>query len=175
MEGRGCKHHGHLLSNILLLSLVINQNNIMKKVVYLFAMASLGLFSCTRDNPPGPVPASSLDGKWKMVSSKDNISGTVMTKPATEAADVEIIFTLPVSDTGSFTAKTANNEIGKSYYYLGTHQAISIPVINSTKVGETLWGGQFVFNILNSQSYFFETDGKLDIVTSVKTLAFVKE
>ena len=110
-----------------------------------------------------------------MVSSKDNTSGSIMTKPAIEAADVEIIFTLPVSDTGSFTARTANNEIGKSYYYLGTHQAISIPVINTTKVAETSWGGQFANYILNSQSYFFEADGKLDIVTSVKTLAFVKE
>ena len=44
-----------------------------------------------------------------------------------------------------------------------------------TKVAETLWGNEFVNNIRTSQEYSFEIGGRLNIITTSKTLTFQKQ
>lgn len=141
----------------------------MKLCILLISLTGLMLFACKKDT----VPAS-IDGTWKMIMVKENAANASITKPSSIPGDVIITFVPVSSTTGTLSGKTPSNHIWPSTYTLGSNQAISIPVLDMTKIGETSWGSQFVDNIREAQQYSFETGGKLNIRTINKTLTFQK-
>lgn len=147
----------------------------MKRSVILISLIGLMLFSC-RKTASDTVPAS-IEGTWKMIVVKDNAGSSFITKPSSVQGDVIITFVPNSSTTGTFSGKTPSNEITgfgiwSNAYTIGPNQAISIPDMSMTKVGETFWGRQFVDNIRDAQQYSFDTGGKLNLRTINKTLTF---
>ncbi|MEP6584437.1 MAG: hypothetical protein ABJA90_09220, partial [Ginsengibacter sp.] len=117
---------------------------------------------------------SSLDGTWKMVLVKDNVTGSIMSKPASLYGDVIITFVSGNISSGAFNGNTPTNDLGPDSYTIGDNNTISIPVLSMTKVAETSWGLQFVGNIRNAKRYVFAAGELLDIITSNKILTFEK-
>ena len=145
----------------------------MKQFIFLIAASGLTLFSCKKSDSFDHIPAS-LDGKWRMVIVKENVSGLTAIKPSTVQGDVDIIFTSTSSTNGTFTGNTPTNDIWQNQYSIGANQSMTIPCLAMTKVMETSWGNEFVDNIRNSQEYSFEIGGILKIKTPAKTLSFRK-
>ena len=146
----------------------------MKQLLLLVTIIGVSLFSCNRTNSTNPNPAL-LDGKWRMITVTENISGSSSTKPSTIPGDVDIHFTSVSTGNGIFNGNTPSNQIEQSTYSTGTNQSLVIPELNMTKITETSWGNEFVDNIRSSQSYSFETDGRLNIKTANKILTFRKQ
>ena len=146
----------------------------MKHLLFLIPIIGLTLFSCTKSESCGPTPTS-LDGKWKMVSVKDNNSGAIITKPSSVQGDVVLNFTTINPTDGTFDGNTPTNSIQPNDYFIGSNQSMNIPNLSMTKVAETTWGNEFVDNIRSSQEYNFETCGRLNIKTINKTLTFEKQ
>lgn len=145
----------------------------MKQAIFLIAIIGVSLFSCKKTDSVDSIPTS-LDGKWRMIIVKENISGLATTKPSTIQGDVDITFTFTSSTNGTFIGNTPTNDISQNDYTIGANQSIAIPNLSMTKVMETSWGNEFVENIRNSQAYSFEIGGKLNIKTTNKTLTFRK-
>ena len=145
----------------------------MKQILFFALMLSLTQSGCKKSDSLSPVPTS-LDGKWRMITVKDNASGLTTTKPASIQNDVDIIFTSTNSTSGTFIGNTPTNDIWKNGYSTGANQTIAIPVLSMTKVAENIWGVLFVDNICSSQEYTFEIGGILNIKTTNKTLTFHK-
>lgn len=143
----------------------------MKISVFFFAILSLTIFSCTKQNSVSPRSAT-LDGSWRMIAVTDNSSGSVITKPSSVQGDVDITFAAISDTSGTFYGHTPTNDISQSDYVTGANYRLSIPFLYMTKVGETSWGYEFVYNIRNSQEYRFESGNKLVIKTTNKTLIF---
>ena len=146
----------------------------MKQAVFLITLIGvIFLFSCKKscsiDNE-----LSSLNGKWRMIIVKENVSGFTTTKASAIHGEVEITFISTSSTAGSFIGNTPTNEIWQNDYVIGSNKSITIPTLSMTKVMETSWGKEFVDNIRNSQEYNFERGGKLNIKTTNKTLTFRK-
>ena len=145
----------------------------MKQTFLFIAIISLTLFSCKKPNSVDTTPTP-LEGKWRMIMVKDNVSGLITTKPTSIQKDVDITFTSTNPAFGTFIGNTPTNDISKNEYSIGPNQTISIPALGMTKVGETSWGSLFVDNIRSSQEYSFEIGGRLNIKTADKTLTFKK-
>ncbi len=145
----------------------------MKQAIFLIAITGLTLFSCKKSDSIHPIPAS-LDGKWRMIIVKENLSGLTTSKPSTIQGDVDITFISTSSTNGTFTGNTATNDIWQNDYSIGANQSMTISILDMTKVMETSWGKEFVDNIRNSQKYRFEIGGRLNIMTTNKTLTFRK-
>ena len=144
------------------------------KQLFLLAMISMALLSCSKPGNHCSSNQASLAGKWRMIIVKENASGSTTTKPASIQGEVDILFTSTNSTKGIFTGNTPTNEIFPSDFNVAPNQALTIPAVSMTKVAETSWGDEFVQNITVAQSYSFETDGKLNIHTVNKTLTFKK-
>ncbi len=144
----------------------------MKLSILLMLLIGLMFFSCKK-NVSDTVPTS-LNGTWKMIIVKENSTSATMTKPSSIQGNVLITFVSNSSTTGTFSGKTPSNDIDTNDYSTGTNQAILIPNLSMTKVGETSWGSQFIDNIRDAQQYSFETGGKLNIRTIKKNLTFKK-
>ena len=110
-----------------------------------------------------------------MIAATDNQSGVVNTKPAAFQGDVDITFDEENDTSGTFYGNTPTNEISTSDYSSGPNQRLTIPFLSMTKVGETSWGKEFVDNIRSAQQYSFESESKLVIKTTTKTLTFKRE
>ncbi|MEO6454393.1 MAG: hypothetical protein ABIN97_09990 [Ginsengibacter sp.] len=147
----------------------------MKQISLLLAVFSLAMISCNKIElaSVGQIPGL-LDGKWRMITVKENASGFTSVKPPALQGEVEITFTSVSNINGTFTGNTPTNHIDPNNYIIGTTHSLTIPGLSMTKVMETPWGNEFVDNILNSQEYSFEIDGKLNIKTTNKTLTFQK-
>lgn len=145
----------------------------MRQILLFVLIIGLTPIACKKSNSSCTTPTS-LDGKWRMLSVKDNTSGLITTKPATIQNDVDITFTFTNPTTGTFTGNTPTNDIGKNDCSIGANQTISIPALAMTKVAETSWGILFVANIRASLEYNFGTGGILNITTTNKTLSFRK-
>ena len=141
----------------------------MKQIFILIAVTGLIILSCKKNNQVDCVPKS-LDGKWRMIIVRENISGLTITKPSSINGDVDITFTSSSLSNGTFAGNTPTNDIGQTDYSTGPNQTITIPGLNMTKVMETSWGEEFVGNIRNAERYSFEIDGILNIKTTNKTL-----
>jgi hypothetical protein len=146
----------------------------MIKLLLFVVLLGLTQIGCKKSSLTDPAPTS-LDGKWRMIVVKDNASGLKITKPKTIQSDVEITFTSINSTTGIFIGNTPTNDIWQNDYSTGTNQSISIPCLSMTKVAETPWGNEFVDNIRSSVEYSFEIGGRLNIMTTNKTLTFQKQ
>lgn len=143
----------------------------MKHLLFLIAIIGITHFSCSRNDSTAPPP---LAGKWRMIWVTESSSGARTTKPASIQKDVDILFTSASATDGTLSGNTPSNSIYQSDYVTGVNQALTIPSLNMTKVGETSWGYEFVENIVTAQKYSFETDGVLNIKTAAKTLTFKK-
>lgn len=145
----------------------------MKQLFILSAIISMLTVSCKK---PGSCNSdkSSLDGKWRMVTVKENSSGASTAKPASIQGEVDITFTTTKPAGGIFFGNTPTNDIWQNDFSTGANQAISIPVLSMTKVMETSWGNEFVDNIRSAETYSVENAGKLHINTGSKTLIFRK-
>ena len=146
----------------------------MKQILFFAVILSLTQFGCKKSDSSEPAPTS-LDGKWRMITVKDNASGLTTTKPASIQNDVDITFTSTNLISGTFIGNTPTNDIWKNDYSTGANQTITIPVLSMTKVAENSWGVLFVDNICSSQEYTFEIGGILNIKTTNKTLTFHKQ
>ena len=146
----------------------------MKQILFFVVMLSLTQFGCKKSDCLESEPKS-LDGKWRMITVKDNASGLTTTKSPSIQNNVDLIFTSTNSNSGTFIGITPTNEISKNSYSIGTNQTITIPVLSMTKVAETSWGILFVDNICSSQEYTFEIGERLNIKTTNKTLTFLKQ
>lgn len=147
----------------------------MRQLLFLAAVISLTQIACKKPaafNRPAPAL---LDGQWRMIAVKDNISYAITTKPASITGDVDITFTPVTASAGTFMGNTPTNEIWRSGYTTGLQQTISIPAMGMTKTGETSWGILFVNNIRSSLEYSFDTGGLLTIITVNKTLTFQRQ
>lgn len=145
----------------------------MKQLLFLVAAIGSTLFSCNKADSCDPIPAS-LDGKWRMITVKENSSGLTTTKPSSIQGDVDITFTAINAAHGIFRGNTPTNSIMQNDYSIGANQSLSIPNLNMTKVMETTWGAEFVDNIRDAIEYSFDTGGSLHIKTINKTLTFKK-
>ena len=145
----------------------------MKQILFLTILFSLTIFSCKKSDSIDSIPTS-LDGKWRMIVVKENISGLTTTKPSSISGEVEITFTSTNSTNGTFVGITPSNDILQNDYSVGLNQTITIPNLSMTKVMETSWGDEFVENIRDCETYNFEIGRKLNIVTVNKTLTFEK-
>lgn len=143
----------------------------MKQVIMLAAIISLVQLSCRRNDAALPAPTS-LEGKWRMILVQDNSTGATVVKPPDTNGDVDILFTATSPTNGHISGTTPTNDIWPSNYQTTAAQSLSIPALGVTKVMETAWGNEFVSNICTSQSYAFETGGKLKIKTNLKLLTF---
>src|SRR5687768_8260684 len=139
----------------------------MKSFILLSLMGFM-FFSCKKTVP------DNIAGTWKMVIVKDNATNSSITRPPSIEKDVIITFVPNSASAGTFTGQTPTNIIVENPYSLGANQAISIPVLSMTKVGETSWGSEFVYNIRDAQQYNFKAGRKLEIKTINKTLIFRK-
>lgn len=145
----------------------------MKQFIFLIAVFGLTLFSCKKSDSLAPI-STALDGKWRMIIVKENVSGLTTTKPSTVQGDVDITFTSTSSTNGTFIGNTPTNDIWQNEYSIGANLSMTIPCLSMTKVMETSWGNEFVDNIRNSQEYSFEIGSILKIKTPDKTLTFRK-
>ena len=145
----------------------------MKQAIFILTIFGLTLFSCNKSDSTDARPTS-LDGKWRMILVKENVSGLTTTKPHAIQGDVDIIFRSTSSTNGSFIGNTPTNDIWPSDYSIGTNQSMTIPCLSMTKVMETSWGNEFVNNIRSAQEYRFENRARLTIKTTNKTLTFKK-
>ena len=146
----------------------------MKQILFLAVIFSLTQFSCKKSDCLESAPKS-LNGKWRMITVKDNASGLTTTKSPLIQNNVDLIFTSTNLNSGTFIGNTPTNEISKNSYSIGTNQKITIPVLSMTKVAETSWGILFVDNICSSQAYTFEIGEILNIKTTNTTLSFLKQ
>jgi hypothetical protein len=146
----------------------------MKNILLFVTILGITQMGCKKSNLTDPRPTS-LDGKWKMITVKDNATGLTTTKPTSIQRDVDITFTSTSSTTGTFIGNTPSNEIWQNDYIIGSNQSMSIPRLSMTKVGETPWGNTFLDNIRSSLKYSFESGGRLDIITISKTLIFYRQ
>ncbi len=145
----------------------------MKQVLFL-AVSCLLVCACNKDTKSDGI-AHSLNGQWRLTLVKDNNAGTTLTKPVSLQKDVDITIIMKTATDGTFTGVTPTNQIAENNFYTDIKQAISIPVLSMTKVSETPWGDEFVSNIRDAKTYFFDASGLLNIVTTNKTLGFVKQ
>ncbi len=77
----------------------------MKQILLLISIIGLTQFSCTKSDSCDPIPTS-IDGKWRMIIVKENISGSSTTKPYSIPGDVDITFTSTSSTNGTFIGNT---------------------------------------------------------------------
>lgn len=145
----------------------------MKHALLFIAFISLALFSCKKPNPADPA-ASSLNGTWRMIIGADNTSGFATTKPSSILGNIDITFTPGTAPNGTFTGLTPTNQIGESDYSTGPNQSLAVLNLFMTKAFETSWGAEFVTNIRSAERYSFDKGGRLIIVTTDKTLTFIK-
>ncbi len=145
----------------------------MKQLFILTAIISLLFTSCKKPYCD-KSPLTSLHGKWRMITVKENASGITTTKPAEIQGEVDIVFITTNDAGGTFTGKTPTNDIWQNDFFTGDNQSISIPNLSMTKVMETSWGTEFTANILDAETYHFETGKRLHIITAIKTLSFRK-
>lgn len=142
----------------------------MKQVsLFLAIIIGLILFSCEPCAKPGPI-LGTLDGKWRMIIVKDNLSRLIITKPASIVRDVNIEFTSTSPTNESFSGNTPSNMFWANFST--TNQDMTVTFFSMSKVGETTWGDEFIDNIHSTQSYSFEKDGNLSIQTTKKILTF---
>jgi hypothetical protein len=146
--------------------------------ILLTAILSLALFSCSRNADADLISTdkASLEGNWRMVLVKDHTSGLTYAKPGAIPGDVDLTFVAVNSDNGFINGKTPTNTLFADYtvYTLAGEGKITIPSVAATKVAETSWGLDFLYNVTKSDSYSFTPDGKLRIHTEKKTLYFEK-
>jgi hypothetical protein len=109
-----------------------------------------------------------------MVTVKDNATGTIQTKPAAIKAEVLITFSASGSSKGILTGNTPTNTIYSSEYKTDCNRSFTLTILNMTKVAENEWGILFVNHISDPSTYNFESDGRLSITTTNKTLSFIK-
>ncbi len=143
----------------------------MKLIAPCIAFLSLVLFSCSKEYSVESVP-STLQGTWRMIEVKDNSTALLITKPSDLQGDVEITFTATGNIAGTLVGHTPTNIISQSGYITGNNQMITIPSLNTTKIWETPWGGEFVTNICSAFAYHFDSNGNLVIMTVNRTLVF---
>ncbi len=146
----------------------------MKQVLFIISLIGLTQFSCKKSDSCDPVPTS-LDGKWRMIIVKDNISGSSKTKPNSIKGDVDIVFTSSSATAGNFAGNTPSNSVWSDNYSTGQNQSLTILNLSMTEVAETSWGNEFIDNIINSIEYNFQNCDKLNIKTTNKTLIFQKQ
>ena len=145
----------------------------MKHAFLFVAFISLILCSCQKPNSADPASAS-LSGAWRMIIAADNASGLTTSKPPSIQGNVDITFTPGIAARGTFTGLTPSNHIGESDYSTGPNQSLAVSNLFMTKIAETSWGAEFVNNIRSAERYTFDKSGKLIIVTTNKTLTFIK-
>ena len=61
---------------------------------------------------------TSLDGKWRMIIVKDNMSSLTTTKPSSIPGEVEITFTSTNATNGTFVGITPSNDILQNDYLI---------------------------------------------------------
>jgi hypothetical protein len=142
----------------------------MKYLAFIGCLIMVTVCSCTRDVTVTPA---SLDGKWKMISVKDNNTGVTSLKPADLQKDVEITIASTNAASGKLSGNTPTNEVWGDYT-LGNNASIAIPSLTMTKVMETTWGFLFVDNIHLAKYYNLNAQNTLNIITTEKTLTFQK-
>ncbi|MEP6951975.1 MAG: hypothetical protein ABI863_21985 [Ginsengibacter sp.] len=146
--------------------------------IYFFLLTFIGLtqLACKTPNPAILNPAAAaLEGKWRMVSVKDNSTNIVTAKPSTITGNVDITFALFSSAAGIMSGVTPTNSLNGNYS-TGGNGALSIPAVSATKIIETTWGQLFLDNITWSHDFIFNADGRLHINASTnKTLIFVRQ
>jgi hypothetical protein len=146
----------------------------MKPTLFSIAILALTFFSCSKKDINCTGQASmSIEGKWRMITVKDNSSGWISSKPSSIPGDVDIIFTPRAAVNGIFSGKTPSNDIWENDYSTGNNNTLSIPVLSMTKVAETSWGREFVDHIIDSREFSFN-NGDLLIKTISRTLTFRK-
>ena len=104
---------------------------------------------------------------------KDNATGSILVKPPNVIPDVEISFTSTGSTTGIFFGHTPGNTIHDSEYTTDPGQSLHVVSMDMTKFMEPPpWGPAFYDNFRDSQSYNFDANGRLNVITINKTLIF---
>lgn len=146
----------------------------MKRPGLLVSLLALVLFSCTdKDSAALRTTNGTLEGNWRMSAVKDNNTGFVHGKPGAITGDVDVTFVTVSTANGFINGKTPTNTLNADYT-LGDVDNIYIPAVAATKVAETSWGLDFLYNITKADTYSFEEDGKLRIHTEKVTLYFVR-
>lgn len=143
----------------------------MKRPTILIAFLAVTVFSCSRSMDKVTTPTGSLEGTWRMVAVKDNATSLQYDKPGAITGEVEITCVAVNAGKGFFNGKTPTNTLWADYT-LEPIDKIVIPAVAATKVSETSWGLDFLYNITTADTYSFEEGGRLRIHTEKKTLIF---
>jgi len=162
--GENCEIPASFLRS--LLSYVVSR--LFMKQFLLVVAAGLTLASCEKS-----MQTNSLAGNWRMISVKDRSTNAVLTKPPGISGEVDIAFIFSAPSTGVLSGTTPTNSL-EGEFTIGS-SAIFIPSVSQTKVMETSWGSLFLDNIRNSENYFFDNGGRLNISANTQeTLTFVR-
>jgi hypothetical protein len=152
----------------------------MLRSLALFILIGLTYFSCKKDNTVNPIDPE-LAGQWKMISSKDNSSSTVTTKPPGLYIDIDIVIAFTTSTKGKISGGVTQASV-KGDFTIDQQKMISIPAIYMLYpgfclfIGSTQWDDEFLNNITISKEYFFDSNGNLNINTSNnKILTFTRQ
>jgi heat shock protein HslJ len=81
---------------------------------------------------------------------------------------------LSIAQNGTFTGVTPTNQIWESSYSTGSNQSLAVSNVLMTKLAETSWGAEFINNIRDAERYSFDKSGRLIIITTDKTLTFIR-
>lgn len=148
----------------------------MKKLLLILCSVSFFIFSCTKNDDSNQCAgkAADLNGTWQMVTVKDNATGITTSKPAAVKAEVVITFSDSGATKGIFTGNTPTNIIYGAEYTTNCDRSFLLSYLSMTKVAENEWGILFVDHIRNASKYDFESNNKLTIITTNKTLGFVR-
>lgn len=114
---------------------------------------------------------SGLEGKWRMVLVKENITGQSISKPPSITGDVDITIRHTTGNNGIYSGNTPANLIMDNAFSIGDDRTISIPSLGMSKAMETAWGFYFVDNVCFSKEYSL-SGSRLHLKTTNLTLIF---
>lgn len=115
-----------------------------------------------------------------MVEVKDNANDSMLTKPASINAEVEIVLSYSTSGKGKMSGHTTIALV-RGDFTVGVHKTFSMPAIYFDYSGvDMIWGSvewdNEFSNITISKDYFFDSEGRLNInTTNNKTILFLRE
>jgi hypothetical protein len=152
----------------------------MRQLPVLIILLGLAFFSCKKNSAPIDPE---LSGSWKMISVTDNLTDTVITKPANTYVDINMIIIFTSSAAGNISVSLTQSSI-KGNFTIGQNKTISIPKILISYPGFDIfygsldWDNEFLDNLSSSSlKYFFDSNSNLNISNSNtnKTVTFVKQ
>ena len=106
-----------------------------------------------------------LNGSWKMISFRDDVANSIVTKPSKYTDEIVVEFIYSTKTKGNLVSNSPAN-IFKTDFQISRSKSLSIVEFISFRTADPNWSDIFFDNIAKAKSYSIEKDGSLNIVTS---------